>query len=186
MKSEFVVALNCLSDLLMTEVVNWFVVGYQAVAKKMVDRRVSSCTTDVLLMESNEADKQPKEVYEQLLATFSKEGQWQREGPRPPSPIVPDAWLRLKFFHRQGCSRISRFNWLTFLLKRALHFAAKLSTRDIQKCNCCSVPSYDLFASTRKYFTRQRRPVFTDWQIEKHAVVSAFSAGRQLWRQFGW
>lgn len=75
----------------MTEVVNLFVVGYQAVAKKMVDRRVSSFTTDVLLMESNEADKQPKEVYEQLLATFSKEGQWriQREGPDPLSPPPP-------------------------------------------------------------------------------------------------
>ena len=48
-------------------------------------------TTDVLLMESNEADKQPKEVYEQLLATFSKEGQWriQREGPDPLSPLPP-------------------------------------------------------------------------------------------------
>ena len=87
--------------------------------------------------------------------------------PGPPSPITPDAWLRLKFFHRQGCSRISRFNWLTFLLKRALHFATKLNTRDIQKCNCFSVPSYDVFASTRKYFTRQRRPVFTDWQIRE-------------------
>ena len=52
----------------------------------MVDRHVSSCTTDVLLMESNEADKQPKEVYEQLLATFSREGQWQRP-PWPPWAI---------------------------------------------------------------------------------------------------
>ena len=28
------------------------------------------------------------------------------------------------------------FNWLTFLVKRALHFATKLNSRDIKKCNC--------------------------------------------------
>ena len=111
-------------------------------------------------MESNEADKQPKEVYEQLLATFSKEGQWriQREGPDPLSPLPPP----ISNNKNKGCSRISLFNWLTFLLKRALHFATKPNTRDIQKCNCFSVRSYDLFASTLKYFTRPRRPVFTD------------------------
>ena len=35
-------------------------------------------------------------------------------------------------------------------MKRALHFATKLNSRDIQKCNCFWVPSYDLFASARK------------------------------------
>ena len=35
-------------------------------------------------------------------------------------------------------------------MKRALHFAPKLNPRDIQKCNCFWVPSYDLFASVRK------------------------------------
>lgn len=58
----------------MTEVVDAFVVGHWAVARKMMDRHVSRCTTNVLLMENEEAGKQPKEVYEQLLGTFSKEG----------------------------------------------------------------------------------------------------------------
>ena len=68
------VALICISDLLMTEVVNSFVVGHWAVARKMVDRHVSKHTTNVVSVESEEADKQPKEVYEHLLSTFSKEG----------------------------------------------------------------------------------------------------------------
>ena len=74
MKSEFVVALTCLSGLLMTGVVDALVVGHWAVSGKMMDRHVSRCTTNVLLMENEEPEKQPKEVYEQLLGTFSKEG----------------------------------------------------------------------------------------------------------------
>ena len=58
----------------MTEVVNSFVVGHWAVARKMVDRHVSKHTTNVVSVESEVADKQPKEVYEHLLSTFSKEG----------------------------------------------------------------------------------------------------------------
>ena len=51
-----------------------------------------------------------------------------------PPPIRPDACLRLTFLHRQDC--ISLFNWLIFsLMKHALHFASKLNSRDIQKCN---------------------------------------------------
>lgn len=61
-------------DLLMTEVVNSFVVGHWAVARKMVDRHVSKHTSNVVTVASEEADKQPKEVYEHLLSTFSKEG----------------------------------------------------------------------------------------------------------------
>lgn len=48
--------------------------GHWAVARKMVDRHVSKHTTNVVSVESEEADKQPKEVYEHLLSTFSKEG----------------------------------------------------------------------------------------------------------------
>ncbi|XP_020612895.1 uncharacterized protein LOC110051217, partial [Orbicella faveolata] len=40
----------------------------------MVDRHVSKCTTNVILVQNKEADKQPKEVYDQLLAPFSEEG----------------------------------------------------------------------------------------------------------------
>ena len=58
----------------MTEVVNSFVVGHWAVARKMMDRHVSKHTTNVVSVESEEADKQPKEVYEHLLSMFSKEG----------------------------------------------------------------------------------------------------------------
>ena len=58
----------------MTEVVDSFVVGHWAVARKMVDGHVSKHTTNVVSVESEEADKHPKEVYEHLLSTFSKEG----------------------------------------------------------------------------------------------------------------
>ena len=39
-----------------------------------LDRHVSKHTTNVVSVEREEADKQPKEVYEHLLSTFSKEG----------------------------------------------------------------------------------------------------------------
>ena len=64
------------------------------------------------------------------------------------SPIKPYACLRLKFLHRRDC--ISLFNWLIFLMKLALHFATKLNSRIVQKCNCFWVSSYDLFTSARK------------------------------------
>ena len=62
-------------------------------------------------------------------------------------PIRPDACLRLKFLHLQD--RISLFNWLIFLMKRASHFSTELNSRDIQKCNCFWVPSYDLDPPTK-------------------------------------
>ena len=37
-----------------------------------------------------------------------------------------------------------------YVTKRALDFAAKLNSRDIQNCNCFWVPSYGLFSSARK------------------------------------
>ena len=51
-------------------------------------------------------------------------------GSGPPSPIRPDACLRLKFLHWQD--HISLFNWLIFLLKCTIHFATILSSRDIK------------------------------------------------------
>ena len=59
--------------------------------------------------------------------------------------IRPRAYLRLRFLHQRD--RISLFNWLIFFMKCALHFSTKLNFRDVQKCNCFWVPSYDLFAS---------------------------------------
>ena len=78
------------------------------------------------------------------------------------TPLLrPDACLKLKFLHRQD--RMSLFNWPIFLMKRALHFATKLNSRDIHKCNCFWVPSYDLLSLLAKqYFLRQRRLAFTD------------------------
>ena len=35
-------------------------------------------------------------------------------------------------------------------MKRVLYFTTKLNSRDIKKCNCFWVPSYDLFASAHK------------------------------------
>ena len=59
----------------MTEVVSSFVVGHWAVAKKMVDRHVSRCTANAILVHKKDGnEKQPKEVYKQLIETFSKEG----------------------------------------------------------------------------------------------------------------
>ena len=65
-------------------------------------------------------------------------------------------------------------------MKRVLHiFATKLISKDIQNCNCFLVPSYDLFASAHKS-SISRAIGDRHSQIEKHVVVSAFSAGRQL------
>ena len=68
----------------------------------------------------------------------------QGEGPGlrepPPPPLRTDDCLILKFWHRQNHNR-SYIAWNGgffpfFLTKRALHFATKLNSRDIQKCNC--------------------------------------------------
>ena len=57
--------------------------------------------------------------------------------------MFSQASLILEFLHRQD--RIILLNWLFFLVKRALHFATKLNSRDIEKSNCFIwAPSYDL------------------------------------------
>ena len=63
-------------------------------------------------------------------------------------PSRTDACLRLKFSHRQD--RVSLFNWLMYLMKRALHFATRQNSWDIKKCDCFWVLSSDLFTSARK------------------------------------
>lgn len=70
-------------------------------------------------------------------------------GSRPPlSELTPVSdWN--SYIHRIIII-ISFFNCLIFLMKRTLHFATKLNSRDVQKCNCFWVPSCDLFASSRK------------------------------------
>ena len=68
--------------------------------------------------------------------------------PLPPPPIRPDAvWDWNSYIHRIVYHFLS--GWF-FLRKRALHFATKLKSWDIQKCDCLRVTSYDLFASARK------------------------------------
>ena len=114
------------------------------------------------------------------------EGGFGRSGrPPPPSPASPpnrpDPCLRLKFLYRQDS--ISLFNWLIFLIKRALHFATKQHSRDIQKYNCFWVPSYDLFASARKAVFSAPKATGVHRLIEKCVAVSAFSAGHKKAKQ---
>ena len=66
----------------------------------------------------------------------------------PPAPIRPSACLRTEILTSKG-SYIT-FQLADFVMKRTLHFATKLNFRDIKKCNCFLVPSYDLFASAHK------------------------------------
>ena len=80
--------------------------------------------------------------------TYSGESRGRVRGIRTPISDLTLTTLRLKFLHRQD--RISLFNWTIFTMKRAWHVSTKLNSRDIKKCNCFWVPSYDLFASARK------------------------------------
>ena len=100
-------------------------------------------------------------------------GYWERvRGIRTP-PIRSDACLRLKVFRPQD--RTSLFKWLAFVKKRALHFATKANSKDIQKCNCFGYPPVicsPLLA--KQYFPRQRRPAITDWET---GGCLCFSAG---------
>ena len=102
--------------------------------------------------------------------------QWQIQGeslggldaPPPSPPIRPDACLKLKFLHRQD--HMSLFHWpMFFKIKRGLHFATKLNSRDIRKCNYFWVSSYDLLPLLAKqYFLCQRWLAFTDWETRGH------------------
>ena len=55
---QFIDALICISDLVMTEVINSFVVGHWTVARQMVDRHVSRCTTNVILVQNKKKNEQ--------------------------------------------------------------------------------------------------------------------------------
>ena len=66
--------------------------------------------------------------------------------------------MRLKFLHRHDHISILTA-WLMFLMNRALHFATKLNSGDIQKFNCFWVPSDDLFASARKAVFPEPTPI---------------------------
>lgn len=59
----------------MTEVIDCFVVGHWAVSdKKLTDRHVSRNTTNFIEVEKESVQGHPKELYSNLVATFSKEG----------------------------------------------------------------------------------------------------------------
>ena len=60
-------------------------------------------------------------------------------------------------------------------MKRVLHFATKLNSRDIQKCNCFWVPSYDLFASAQKAVFPRANGDHPS-QIERRVFVSVSSS----------
>ena len=70
-------------------------------------------------------------------------------------PIIPDSCLRLKFLHRPDC--ISLFNWLIFLMKRALHFATTVNSGDVKNVIVFGYPPIICLALLAKqYFPRQR------------------------------
>lgn len=60
-------------DLLMTEVVDCFVVGHWAVSHKLTERHVSRATTNAIEV-LRSSSHQPQELYEWLITSFSKEG----------------------------------------------------------------------------------------------------------------
>ena len=76
--NEFVDALICISDLVMAEVVSSFVMGHWAVARQVVDRLVSRCTTNVLLVQNKETNQQSEEVYEKTSYNI-----FRARGPHP-------------------------------------------------------------------------------------------------------
>ena len=80
-----------------------------------------------------------------LTKQWRTRGRVRRLGPPPPP------YLALVWDWNSSIDRIVYHFWTGwfFLMKRALHFATKLNSRDNQKCNCFWVPSYDLFASAR-------------------------------------
>ena len=93
--------------------------------------------------------------------------QWriQGKGPGVWTPPFPPSDLTLVWDWNSYYGRII-YHFLTgwfLLMKQALHFATKLNSRDIQKCYCFWVPSYDLLASAPKqYFPHQQRLAFTN------------------------
>lgn len=64
----------CFSDFLMTEIVDCFVVDHWAVSqKKLTEMHVSRQMTNLVDVEL-QVDGYPKELYESIIKTFSKEG----------------------------------------------------------------------------------------------------------------
>ena len=78
-------------------------------------------------------------------------------GVRTPLSDLTLTTLRLKFLHRQD--RISLFNWLIFLMKRAWQFSTMICSPLLAK----------------QYFPRQRRPVFTDWETRGRLCFLSWS-----------
>ena len=103
--------------------------------------------------------------------------QIQGEGPDPLSDLM------LVWNWNSYIDRII-YHFLTgwfFLMKHRLHFATKLNPRAIQKCNCFWVSSWSVCLCSQSSIS------CTDCercsQIEKHVVVSAFSAGHKKVQQ---
>lgn len=111
-----------------------------------------------------------------------KRTDWRIQGEGPDPPIRSDACLKLKLLHWQD--HISLSNWLIFLMKCRLHFATKLNPRAIQKCNCFWVSSWSVCLCLQSSISCTNRERCS--QIEKHVVVSAFSAGHKKVQQSFW
>ena len=57
-------------------------------------------------------------------------------------------------------------------MKRVLHFATKLNSRDIKKCDCLWVPSVICSSLLAKqYFPRLRQLAFTDWETRSRLCL---------------
>ena len=109
--------------------------------------------------------------------------QWriQGEGPGGLDPPFPPTDLTLVWDWNCYYGRII-YHFLTrwfLLMKCVLHFATKLNSRDIQKCNLLFLGT--LLWSARLCLQSNNSCTNGDWrsQIEKHVVVSAFSAGHE-------
>ena len=104
----------------------------------------------------------------------------QGEGPDPLSDLM------LVWNWNSYIDRII-YHFLTgwfFLMKRRLHFATKLNPRTIQKCNCFWVSPWSVCLCSQSSISCTNRERCS--QIEKHVVVSAFSAGHKKVQQSFW
>lgn len=99
----------CFSDFLMTEIVDCFVVDHWAVSqKKLTEMHVSRQMTNLVDVEL-QVDGYPKELYESIIKTFSKEGDLVLDVGSGNCKFVFCCFLqhvsnRLKYFAMPSCS----------------------------------------------------------------------------------
>ena len=121
----------CFSDLLMTEIVDCFVVGHWAVShKKLTERHVSRQMTNLVDVEVK-VDGYPEELYESIIKTFSKEGDLvldvgSENGKFGLCCFLQHVSNRLKYFAMPSC-------WI------CQHLCIHTNTTHIDRtCMCCT------------------------------------------------